>query len=164
MWLTARALFHLVSAVLALLVANMSTCLWLVLLASPQFPKTIPSTLGRRGAWPVCYRFCSMMTAEQVLELPTRMMLDYFRSIGFPCPELENLLKFYCGYKLVRAKWVRPAEQLRQATIFGNWSERRACDQRSNLGRPLFWYWSERSACAALGCWHKRRWPLFLVN
>ena len=21
-------------------------------------------------------------------------------------------------------------------------------------------YWSERSACAALGCWHKRRWPL----
>ena len=24
-------------------------------------------------------------------------------------------------------------------------------------------YWSERSACAALGCWQKRRWPLFLV-
>ena len=23
--------------------------------------------------------------------------------------------------------------------------------------------WSERSACAAHGCWHKRRWPLFLV-
>ena len=22
-------------------------------------------------------------------------------------------------------------------------------------------FWSERSACAALGCWHKRRWPLF---
>ena len=22
-------------------------------------------------------------------------------------------------------------------------------------------YWSQRSACAALGCWHKRRWPLF---
>ena len=21
-------------------------------------------------------------------------------------------------------------------------------------------FWSERSACAALGCWHKRRWPL----
>ena len=21
-------------------------------------------------------------------------------------------------------------------------------------------HWSERSACAALGCWHKRRWPL----
>ena len=20
--------------------------------------------------------------------------------------------------------------------------------------------WSERSACTALGCWHKRRWPL----
>ena len=25
-------------------------------------------------------------------------------------------------------------------------------------------FWSERSACAALGYWHKRRWPLFLVN
>ena len=25
-------------------------------------------------------------------------------------------------------------------------------------------YWSERSACAALGCWHKRRWPLFQVH
>ena len=24
----------------------------------------------------------------------------------------------------------------------------------------LHFYWSERSACAALGCWHKRRWPL----
>ena len=23
--------------------------------------------------------------------------------------------------------------------------------------------WSERSACAALGCWHKRKWPLFLI-
>ena len=23
--------------------------------------------------------------------------------------------------------------------------------------------WSERSACAARGCWHKRRWPLFQV-
>ena len=23
--------------------------------------------------------------------------------------------------------------------------------------------WSEQSACAALGCWHKRRWALFLI-
>ena len=26
-----------------------------------------------------------------------------------------------------------------------------------------FKFWSKRSACAALGCWHKRRWTLFLV-
>ena len=24
-------------------------------------------------------------------------------------------------------------------------------------------FWSGRSACAARGCWHKRRWPLFLI-
>lgn len=27
------------------------------------------------------------------------MMLDYFRSIGFPCPELENPLMYYCKFK-----------------------------------------------------------------
>ena len=32
-----------------------------------------------------------------------------------------------------------------------------------NEGGHYFRYWSERSACAALGCWHKRRWPLFLI-
>ena len=30
---------------------------------------------------------------------------------------------------------------------------------------PVYYWktrnWSERSACAALGCWHKQRWPLF---
>ena len=24
--------------------------------------------------------------------------------------------------------------------------------------------WSERSACAALGCWHKRSWPLLILD
>ena len=34
-----------------------------------------------------------------------------------------------------------------------------------NIGGHYFrYFWSERSACAALGCWHKRRWPLFLVR
>ena len=28
------------------------------------------------------------------------------------------------------------------------------------LGKAPIMNWSERSACAALGCWHKRRWPL----
>ena len=42
------------------------------------------------------------------------------------------------------------------------WSERSACAALGCWHKrrwPLFW--SERSACAALGCWHKRRWPLF---
>ena len=33
-----------------------------------------------------------------------------------------------------------------------------------NVGGHYFRYfsfWSGRSACAALGCWHKPRWPLF---
>ena len=29
----------------------------------------------------------------------TRMLLDYFGSISFPCPELENPLMYYCKYK-----------------------------------------------------------------
>jgi ATP-binding cassette subfamily G (WHITE) protein 5 (sterolin 1) len=34
----------------------------------------------------------------------TRMMLDYFRSIGFPCPELENPLMYYRKlYKLTKS-------------------------------------------------------------
>ena len=31
-----------------------------------------------------------------------------------------------------------------------------------NEGGHYFRYWSERSACAALGCWHKQRWPLLV--
>jgi hypothetical protein len=33
--------------------------------------------------------------------------------------------------------------------------------QYFGLRWPIFW--SERIACAALGCWHKQSWPLFLV-
>ena len=35
--------------------------------------------------------------------------------------------------------------------------------QWSGVAVLLEIFWSERSACAALGCWHKCRWPLFLV-
>jgi len=31
----------------------------------------------------------------------TRMMIDYFRGIGFPCPELENPLMYYCMSTLI---------------------------------------------------------------
>ena len=37
-------------------------------------------------------------------------------------------------------------------------------DRSQNIGcfgtGPIILFWSEWSACAALGCWHKRRWPL----
>ena len=32
--------------------------------------------------------------------------------------------------------------------------------QRWSVAPLIISYWSERSVCAALGCWHKRRWPL----
>ena len=28
----------------------------------------------------------------------TRHMLEYFDAIGFPCPQLENPLMYYCKY------------------------------------------------------------------
>ena len=45
---------------------------------------------------------------------------------------------------------------------FRYWSELSACASGANLGRPLFLiFWYEQSVCAALGCWHKHRWPVF---
>merc|ERR1712045_965608 len=35
------------------------------------------------------------MGGDVVYTGATRMMLDYFRAIGFPCPELENPLMYY---------------------------------------------------------------------
>ena len=62
------------------------------------------------------------------------------------CPN-KNVIKSYSletagwsglvpSFQLVRAKCVRPAEQNLGRPLF--WSERSACDQRSNLGRSLF--------------------------
>jgi hypothetical protein len=43
------------------------------------------------------------------------------------------------------------------------------CYKQTRITQSITWgfiffdHWSERSACAALGCCHKCRWPLFLV-
>jgi hypothetical protein len=55
----------------------------------------------------------------------------------------DQLYSIWCPAKLlVRAECVR-------------------CPALSQRSGHYCCYWSERSACAALGCWHKRRWPLF---
>ena len=53
-----------------------------------------------------------------------------------------------------------PAEQTKVATIGP--SRVRALPLAAGINEGGH-YWSEQSACAALGCWHKRRWPLFLI-
>ena len=41
------------------------------------------------------FRVTYLCLGDVVYTGATRMMLDYFRAIGFPCPELENPLMYY---------------------------------------------------------------------
>ncbi|XP_067124496.1 ATP-binding cassette sub-family G member 5 [Centruroides vittatus] len=49
----------------------------------------------RSDIFPFLDRVTYLCHGEIVYTGSTRMMLDYFRSIGFPCPELENPLMYY---------------------------------------------------------------------
>ena len=46
----------------------------------------------RSDIFPFLDRVTYLCLGDVVYTGATRMMLDYFRSIGFPCPELENPL------------------------------------------------------------------------
>ena len=50
----------------------------------------------RSDIFPFLDRVTYLCLGDVVYTGSTRMMLDYFRSIGFPCPELENALMYYC--------------------------------------------------------------------
>ena len=50
----------------------------------------------RSDIFPFLDRVTYLCLGDVVYTGATRMMLDYFRSIGFPCPELENPLMYYC--------------------------------------------------------------------
>ena len=52
----------------------------------------------RSDIFPFLDRVTYLCLGDVVYTGATRMMLDYFRSIGFPCPELENPLMYYCKY------------------------------------------------------------------
>ena len=50
----------------------------------------------RSDIFPFLDRVTYLCLGDVVYTGSTRMMMDYFRSIGFPCPELENPLMYYC--------------------------------------------------------------------
>ncbi|GAB6028958.1 hypothetical protein CHUAL_004753 [Chamberlinius hualienensis] len=49
----------------------------------------------RSDIFPFLDRVTYLCLGDVVYTGSTRMMLDYFRNIGFPCPELENPLMYY---------------------------------------------------------------------
>lgn len=50
----------------------------------------------RSDIFPFLDRVTYLCLGDVVYTGSTRLMMDYFRSIGFPCPELENPLMYYC--------------------------------------------------------------------
>lgn len=50
----------------------------------------------RSDVLPFVSRVALLCLGAVVYSGPTRSMLDYFTYIGFPCPELENPLMYYC--------------------------------------------------------------------
>lgn len=54
----------------------------------------------RSDIFPFLDRVTYLCLGDVVYTGATRMMLDYFRAIGFPCPELENPLMYYCKHRL----------------------------------------------------------------
>lgn len=50
----------------------------------------------RSDIFPFLDRVTYLCLGDIVYTGSTRMMMDYFKSIGFPCPELENPLMYYC--------------------------------------------------------------------
>ena len=58
----------------------------------------------RSDIFPFLDRVTYLCLGDVVYTGATRMMLDYFRSIGFPCPELENPLMYYCKYTYLNSE------------------------------------------------------------
>lgn len=50
----------------------------------------------RSDVFPFLDRAAYLCLGDLVYAGPTRLMLEYFRTIGFPCPQLENPLMYYC--------------------------------------------------------------------
>lgn len=53
----------------------------------------------RSDIFPFLDRVTYLCLGDVVYSGNTRLMLDYFRTIGFPCPEVENPLMYYREYR-----------------------------------------------------------------
>ncbi len=49
----------------------------------------------RSDVFPFLDRVTYLCLGDVVYTGPTRLMLEYFKAIGFPCPQLENPLMYY---------------------------------------------------------------------
>lgn len=54
----------------------------------------------RSDVFPFLERVLYLCLGDVVYTGGTKQMLEYFTAIGFPCPQLENPLMYYC--KLLR--------------------------------------------------------------
>lgn len=52
----------------------------------------------RSDVFPFLERVLYLCLGDVVYSGGTRQMLEYFNEIGFPCPQLENPLMYYCKY------------------------------------------------------------------
>lgn len=70
----------------------------------------------RSDIFPFLDRVTYLCLGDIVYTGSTRMMMDYFRSIGFPCPELENPLMYYrkCA---ISTLWLHLTDFTRSANL-----------------------------------------------
>lgn len=55
----------------------------------------------RSDVFPFLDRVAYLCLGDVVYTGPTRLMLEYFKAIGFPCPQLENPLMYYRKYRSI---------------------------------------------------------------
>lgn len=68
--------------------------------ASKKYGTAIILTMEkpRSDVFPFLERVLYLCLGDVVYTGGTRHMLDYFSAIGFPCPQLENPLMYYCEF------------------------------------------------------------------
>lgn len=54
----------------------------------------------RSDVFPFLDRVTYLCLGDVVYTGPTRLMLEYFKAIGFPCPQLENPLMYYRKFQI----------------------------------------------------------------
>lgn len=56
----------------------------------------------RSDVFPFLDRVTYLCLGDVVYTGPTRLMLEYFKAIGFPCPQLENPLMYYRKFRICK--------------------------------------------------------------